>query len=107
MHTDMHDAQMLQAIQTDADSETEKFAYQSADTEVKEYERIHVHTRTHITWCVKSVPYISVIECALTDTHSQKALTPSFYTKSASINSNTYMPLDSPSRIETTYVPSV
>lgn len=32
----MHDAQMLQAIQTDVDSDTTKSSYQSTDTEGKE-----------------------------------------------------------------------
>lgn len=73
----MHDAEMLQAIQTDTDSETGKFTYQSADTEVEEYEKIHVHTRTqnNMVWEGSGL-HISIIECALTDTHSQIAFTP-------------------------------
>jgi len=37
LNRDKHDAQMLQAIQTYADSETEKATYLRADIEVKEH----------------------------------------------------------------------
>lgn len=35
LHQGMHDSRMLQAIQTDADSEAVKSTYQNADSEVK------------------------------------------------------------------------
>lgn len=40
-----HDARMLQAPQTDADSVTKQSAYQSADTQIKK-ERNHTHTKS-------------------------------------------------------------